>query len=75
MLRGPSSFTGMPDFVARLEDGDWTSLALQAAQMRLGLPLRLMGLAMDCASGAGDDRLRLIRTQAASNVPGLLQNA
>jgi pimeloyl-ACP methyl ester carboxylesterase len=51
MLRGPAEFSGMPDFVYRLERGDWTALALGAGQQRMGQMWNMMSTAMDCASG------------------------
>lgn len=52
MLRGPDSFDGMPDLIARLEQDDWMALALPVAGQRVGggRP-SAMSLAMDCASG------------------------
>lgn len=64
MLEGPASFAGMPDFVSRLERGDWTALALQAGRLRMGILPSAMGVAMDCASGAGGDHLARIQAEA-----------
>jgi len=55
MLEGPDQFAAMPDFIARLEGGDWTALALQAARSRMGNLPSAMSVAMDCASGASSD--------------------
>jgi pimeloyl-ACP methyl ester carboxylesterase len=52
MLVGPETFAGMPDFISRLEQGDWTALALLTAQNRIGETPNAMSIAMDCASGA-----------------------
>jgi pimeloyl-ACP methyl ester carboxylesterase len=64
MLFAPDTFAGMPDFVARLEQGDWTSLALAAAPARFGTPPSMMSIAMDCASGITAARRARIAEEA-----------
>ena len=64
MLVGPDSFASMADLIARLQQGDWTALALQAAQAKLGKAPNAMSVAMDCASGASEPWLKQIREQA-----------
>ncbi len=70
MLAGPDSFSGMADFVARLEEGDWTSLALVSGARRNGPLFPAMSIAMDCASGAGDEWIDRIRSESASTLLG-----
>lgn len=64
MLAGPESFAGMPDFVSRLESGDWTALALQAGRFRMGTLPSAMSVAMDCASGASGEYLARVQSEA-----------
>jgi pimeloyl-ACP methyl ester carboxylesterase len=64
MLFGPDSFAGMPDFVSRLERGDWTALALMAAPQRMGGAQSAMSIAMDCASGITAARRTRIAEEA-----------
>lgn len=68
MLRGPADFAGMPDFVYRLERGDWTALALGAGQQRIGEMWNMMSAAMDCASGMSADWGRRIAEEAGSTL-------
>ena len=71
MLRGPESFAGLPDFVARLEQGDATDLAQAAVRDRVGYGVMpAMSLAMDCASGAGRARREQIAREAARTLLG-----
>jgi pimeloyl-ACP methyl ester carboxylesterase len=70
MLTGPESFAGMPDFVSRLDQGDWTALALRAARLRMGNPESAMSVAMDCASGSSDERLSRIALEADRSLLG-----
>lgn len=70
MLEGPATFAGLPDFVARLEKGDWTALALDALRFRASRLPNAMSVAMDCASGASPDRLARIVTEAKSALLG-----
>ena len=70
MLQGPDSFVGMVDFVARLEKGDWTSLALVAAGRRNGTVFSAMSIAMDCASGESPDWKKRIQSEASSTLLG-----
>jgi pimeloyl-ACP methyl ester carboxylesterase len=64
MLEGPATFAGLPDFVVRLEKGDWTALALDALRFRASRLPNAMSVAMDCASGASPDRLARIEREA-----------
>lgn len=75
MLRGPSTFSVMPDLVARLEQGDWTALALASAQGRNGEGIHGMSLAMDCASGASAERMERIAREAKTTILGDAINA
>ncbi|MDX1643025.1 MAG: alpha/beta fold hydrolase [Thermoanaerobaculia bacterium] len=75
MLRGPDSFAPMPDLVHRLEEGDWTALALLSAGRRMGQIWPMMSLAMDCASGATEARLERIATEAETTLLGDAINA
>ncbi|MEO1336229.1 MAG: alpha/beta fold hydrolase, partial [Myxococcota bacterium] len=68
MLGGPAAFAAMPDLVWRLEQGDWTALAVLAASSRRGQGLHGMSLAMDCASGASSSRRARIAQQAANTL-------
>lgn len=70
MLRGPSSFSSMPDAIARIANGDWTVLALASAQARIGEGLHGMSLAMDCASGAGKEWRERIAQEAEGTLLG-----
>jgi pimeloyl-ACP methyl ester carboxylesterase len=70
MLTGPDTFAGMPDFVSRLDRGDWTALALQAALFRVGDLPSAMSVAMDCASGARGDWLARIASEATQTLLG-----
>lgn len=64
MLFAPDTFAALPDFVSRLEQGDWTSLALIAAPDRFGTPPSMMSIAMDCASGISAARRQRIAEEA-----------
>lgn len=64
MLFAPDSFAGMPDFIARLEHGDWTALGLLAARRRFGTAPSIMSVAMDCASGISAARKQRIAEEA-----------
>ena len=64
MLTGPDSFAALPDFVARLEQGDWTALGLAAGRRRFGTAPALMSIAMDCASGISAARTQRIASEA-----------
>jgi len=70
MLEGPATFAGMPDFVSRLEGGDWTALASQASLFRAGMLPSAMSVAMDCASGASTDHLARIQAEAKKTLLG-----
>ncbi|HEV3486048.1 MAG TPA: alpha/beta fold hydrolase, partial [Vicinamibacterales bacterium] len=60
MLTGPDSFAGMPEFIARLERGEWVALGTAAAPQRFGSHWSAMSLAMDCASGMSAARRQRI---------------
>jgi len=64
MLTGPTEFAGLPDFVSRVEQGDWTALALAAAKFRFGRASSVMSVAMDCASGITAGRKARIAEEA-----------
>jgi pimeloyl-ACP methyl ester carboxylesterase len=64
MLEGPATFAGLPDFVARLEKGDWTALALDALRFRASRLPNAMSVAMDCASGVSPERVARIEKEA-----------
>lgn len=64
VLTTPETFAGLPDFVQRVEHGDWTALALLAAQRRMGDAGSAMSLAMDCASGISAGRKARIADEA-----------
>lgn len=68
LLRGPATFRFLPDLVARMEQGDFVPLALQAVMESTGTPGSMMSLAMDCASGASPQRIALIQRQAAKTL-------
>lgn len=70
MLEGPEAFAGMPDFVSRLEAGDWTALALLASRFRAGILPSAMSVSMDCASGASGDHLARIQSEAKETLLG-----
>jgi pimeloyl-ACP methyl ester carboxylesterase len=70
MLGSPQAFAPLPDFVARLGDGDWTALGLAAALGRFGRAPNGMSTAMDCASGASADWLERIEREARETVLG-----
>lgn len=70
MLTGPDGFAAMPDFVLRLERGDWTALALRAARGRFGTAPPLMTVAMDCASGISAARASRIAAEAKTTLLG-----
>ncbi|HYI08571.1 MAG TPA: alpha/beta fold hydrolase [Thermoanaerobaculia bacterium] len=70
MLFAPDSFAGMPDFVHRLDRGDWTALALAAARNRMGRLPSLMSVAMDCASGISATRRAVIADEAQRTLLG-----
>lgn len=64
MLFAPDSFAGMPDFISRLEEGDWTTLGLMAGRRRFGSVPSGMQVAMDCASGISAARKQRIAEEA-----------
>jgi pimeloyl-ACP methyl ester carboxylesterase len=64
MLTGPETFGTLPDLVTRLEEGDWTALALSSARFRFGRTPSMLSTAMDCASGASAARRRTIAEEA-----------
>jgi pimeloyl-ACP methyl ester carboxylesterase len=70
MLTGPETFGALPDLIARLEEGDWTALALSIGRFRFGRTPSLMSAAMDCASGASAARRRRIAEEAKTTLLG-----
>jgi pimeloyl-ACP methyl ester carboxylesterase len=64
MLFAPPDFAGMPDFISRLEQGDWTALGLMAAPQRFGGTQSAMSIAMDCTSGITAARRQRIAEEA-----------
>lgn len=64
MLRGPDEFRAMPDAVARMADGDFLGLAIEAARFRRGEMWNAMSLAMDCASGMSGEWATRIAVEA-----------
>jgi pimeloyl-ACP methyl ester carboxylesterase len=69
-LTAPSDFASLPDFVTRVERGDWTALALSAAQTRFGGTPSVMSVAMDCASGISAERKAIIAAEAKRTLLG-----
>lgn len=70
MLFAPDTFRGMPELVARLEQGDWLTLALAVAGQRSGSPYSLMSIAMDCASGISSAKRQRIAAEAETTLLG-----
>lgn len=68
MLRGPETFRFMPDMLARMETGDFVSLAASAVMGNTGTPGSMMSLVMDCVSGASPERRALIAQQAKTSL-------
>jgi pimeloyl-ACP methyl ester carboxylesterase len=64
MLFAPDTYAGLPDFIARLEQGDWTALALIAGADRFASMSSMMSIAMDCASGISPARKQRIAEEA-----------
>ncbi|HSK20667.1 MAG TPA: alpha/beta fold hydrolase [Longimicrobiales bacterium] len=70
------SLDAMPEIAAmmsampRLLDGDYEPLAVWTLRARLPQPFNLMNLAMDCASYASDERLRLIGNEGRTALLG-----
>jgi len=75
VLTSPETFAGLPDFVQRVEHGDWTALALVAAPRRIGDAGSAMSLAMDCASGISAGRKARIADEANHTLLGDAINA
>jgi pimeloyl-ACP methyl ester carboxylesterase len=70
MLNGPDTFRGLPDFITRLERGDWVALALASGRLRFGRAPSMMSVAMDCASGVSEARRKRIREEAKNSLLG-----
>jgi len=70
LLTGPETFAYLPDFVARLERGDVTALALAVSRFRFGRTPSAMATAMDCSSGASAARVKEIATEIPSTLLG-----
>jgi pimeloyl-ACP methyl ester carboxylesterase len=64
MLFAPETFAKMPEFVASLEKGDWTPLAMAAVENRIPPLPSMMSVAMDCASGISAERRQRIAAEA-----------
>ena len=64
MLFAPADFAGMPDYVAAMEKGDYTQLAMHAAGNRIPPLPSMMSVAMDCASGISAERRQRIAAEA-----------
>ncbi|HVS29824.1 MAG TPA: alpha/beta fold hydrolase [Thermoanaerobaculia bacterium] len=75
MLTGPDSFAVMPDFISRVESGDWTALGLAAGPRRFGSPGSAMAVAMDCSSGISVGRRQRIAEEARGTLLGDAINA
>ncbi|HEV7240885.1 MAG TPA: alpha/beta hydrolase [Thermoanaerobaculia bacterium] len=69
-LFAPENFAKLPDFVSRLERGDWTALALAVGGQRFGSAPSVMSVAMDCASGITAARKTLIENEAKRTLLG-----
>jgi pimeloyl-ACP methyl ester carboxylesterase len=69
-LFAPANFASLPDFVTRIERGDWTALALAAAETRFGSAHSVMSVAMDCASGISASRKAVIADEAKRTLLG-----
>ena len=69
-LFAPDTFAGLPDFITRLERGDWTALALASGQTRFGTAPSVMAVAMDCASGLSASRRAVIADEAKRTLLG-----
>jgi pimeloyl-ACP methyl ester carboxylesterase len=69
-LFAPENFSTLPDFITRIERGDWTALALAAATMRFGSTRSVMSVAMDCASGISASRKAVIADEASRTLLG-----
>jgi pimeloyl-ACP methyl ester carboxylesterase len=68
MLTGPDSFAILPDFIQRLEGGDWMALALAAGAFRVTRMPSAMSMDMDCASGETAERHARIAAEAKSTL-------
>lgn len=75
LLRGPETLALLPDLIARLDAGDWLALGLLAGDVRAGQVPSMMGIAMDCASGASRPWLDRIAREAPATVLGDAINA
>ncbi|HYC88268.1 MAG TPA: alpha/beta fold hydrolase [Thermoanaerobaculia bacterium] len=69
-LFAPDNFASLPDFITRIERGDWTALALAAGETRFGSTPSVMSVAMDCASGITAQRKALIAHEAKRTLLG-----
>ena len=69
-LFAPDNFAGLPDFITRIERGDWMALALAAGETRFGGTPSVMSVAMDCASGITAQRKALIASEAKRTLLG-----
>jgi pimeloyl-ACP methyl ester carboxylesterase len=64
LMGGPETFSMMPDLVHRLENGDWTALALLVARGRMGEAPHAMSTAMDCSSSGSEAWMKRIAEEA-----------
>jgi pimeloyl-ACP methyl ester carboxylesterase len=64
MLFAPADFALMPDYVAAMEKGDFSQLAMHAAGNRIPPLPSMMSVAMDCASGISAERRQRIAAEA-----------
>lgn len=69
-LFAPENYQGLPDFVSRLERGDWTALALASARNRFSTTPSVMSVAMDCASGISAARKATIEQETPRTLLG-----
>lgn len=64
MLFAPADFAVMPEWVANMEKGDWSQLAMHAGADRIPPLPSMMSVAMDCASGISAERRQRIAAEA-----------
>jgi pimeloyl-ACP methyl ester carboxylesterase len=64
----------LPAALAGMMDGDYSDLVRWTIPFRIGRPLNLMNVAMDCASFASAGRLDRVRAQAPVSVLGAAMN-
>jgi len=69
-LFAPENYANLPDFITRIEKGDWTALALATGETRFGPVPSVMSVAMDCASGITTARKTVIANEAKRTLLG-----